>query len=123
MNRSTRSTDEDRDRRLAELLGRLTDERGAGREPDVEAAARRHPDLADELRELWAAAPIAEELAAARPRPTRPGAWPSPAVADRPAPSAAADSSASTSCWRSWAGAGWGWSTGPGSPTWAGSWR
>jgi len=64
----------DRDRRLAGLLGELTDEIRAGREPDLEAAARRNPDLADELRDLWAAATVAEELAVLAPEgPT--GVW------------------------------------------------
>ena len=54
---------EERDHRLAELLESLTDERLAGREPDLDAAARLHPDLAEELRELWP------------PRPS-PTSWP-----------------------------------------------
>ncbi len=62
MNRPT-TPDADRDARLADLLGALTDDLRAGREPDLDAAARRQPDLADELRDLWAAATIAEELA------------------------------------------------------------
>ncbi len=73
--------EEDRDRRLAEVLGALTDERGLGREPDLEAAARGHPDLADELRELWAAATLAEELASS-PLPEETGSWPSDGFAD-----------------------------------------
>ena len=41
-----RSTDEDRDRRLAELLaGSSPTTQRAGREPDLDAAARLHPDL------------------------------------------------------------------------------
>jgi eukaryotic-like serine/threonine-protein kinase len=70
-------TEEDRDRRLAEVLGALTDERGNGRAPDLEAAVLRHPDLADELRELWAAASIAEELAV-YPSSDETGPWPLP---------------------------------------------
>lgn len=49
--------------RLVTLLQGLTDTLREGGTPDVEAVARRHPDLADELRELWATARIAEELA------------------------------------------------------------
>src|SRR4051794_25013586 len=48
---------------LAELLARLTDELRRGLAPDVDDLARRHPTLADELRDLWAAAWIAEEVA------------------------------------------------------------
>src|SRR5437764_14619485 len=53
----------DRDTRLAALLDELARARAAGREPDVDAAARRHPDLAAELRQLWAAAQLADALA------------------------------------------------------------
>lgn len=49
---------------LIALLQELTDELRQGLVPDVERAARRHPELADELRDLWATARIAEELAA-----------------------------------------------------------
>ena len=54
---------DDRDARLAELLARLTDSQRLGRTVDLDAAARSDPDLADELRGLWAAASMAEELA------------------------------------------------------------
>src|SRR5262249_54481254 len=49
----------DRDERLASLLDRLAAEVRAGRAADVDAAARDHPDLAGELRELWAVAEFA----------------------------------------------------------------
>ncbi|AGA26250.1 serine/threonine-protein kinase [Singulisphaera acidiphila] len=49
---------------LIALLQELTDELRQGLVPDVEKVARRHPELADELRDLWATARIAEELAA-----------------------------------------------------------
>jgi len=52
-----------RDERLAELLGGLTEELRRGGKADVEAVARQHPDLAKELRELWAAVALADELA------------------------------------------------------------
>jgi serine/threonine-protein kinase len=54
---------QERDSLLVDLIGRLTDDLRRGRGPDVEAVAREHPEVADELRELWAAALIAEELA------------------------------------------------------------
>jgi serine/threonine-protein kinase len=52
-----------RDARLASLIQELEDVYRRGGEPDLEGAARRYPELADELRALWAAAQIAEELA------------------------------------------------------------
>ncbi len=58
----------DRDERLARLLAELTERSRQGQPADVEAAARLHPDLAVELRELWAAAQFAETFA--RPLPT-----------------------------------------------------
>ena len=36
-----------------------------GREPDLEQAARRYPELADDLRSLWATVWVAEEMARA----------------------------------------------------------
>ncbi|HEX6986587.1 MAG TPA: serine/threonine-protein kinase [Planctomycetaceae bacterium] len=54
---------EDRDARLAELLDRLMADAAAGRMADLDAACREHPDLADELRSLWATAQVAGLLA------------------------------------------------------------
>ena len=45
---------DDSDDRLAQLLDRLAADQQAGRMADVDAAAAKHPDLAAELRELWA---------------------------------------------------------------------
>src|SRR5262245_12377740 len=53
-----------REERLAAVLAGLTADLRSGRAADLERAAHEHPDLAGELRELWAAAMIAEELAA-----------------------------------------------------------
>jgi serine/threonine protein kinase len=53
----------DRDARLAGLLAGLVEEARAGRATDVEVLARENPDLAVELRELWAVAGMADELA------------------------------------------------------------
>ncbi|WP_406696431.1 serine/threonine-protein kinase [Singulisphaera sp. Ch08] len=70
---------------LVALLQSLTDELRQGQVPDIEGAARRHPELAAELRELWATARIAEDLAA----PTEAtAAWSSdsyPSLTQRPA--------------------------------------
>jgi eukaryotic-like serine/threonine-protein kinase len=54
--------DADRDERLARLLSDLGEEARSGLRPDVEAIARQHPDLANELRGLWAAAQLADEF-------------------------------------------------------------
>jgi serine/threonine-protein kinase len=60
-----------RDQRLAQLLGELTEQLHHGQEPAVDVLAERHPDLADELRELWAAAQIAEAFAKPASEATR----------------------------------------------------
>jgi serine/threonine-protein kinase len=52
-----------RDERLAALLAGLVEQSRQGMTPDVEAAARDNPDLAVELRELWAVAGMADDLA------------------------------------------------------------
>ncbi len=49
----------DRDEQLASLIDRLAGEQRAGRAADIDAAAREHPELAAELRELWAVAQFA----------------------------------------------------------------
>jgi serine/threonine-protein kinase len=54
---------DERERYLAELIGDLTDRLRCGERPDLEAVVRDHPALAGELRELWAAVLIAEEMA------------------------------------------------------------
>jgi serine/threonine-protein kinase len=57
----------DRDERLASLIDRLAAEARAGRVADVEAVARDHPDLAPELRDLWAVAQLAHLAGPAAP--------------------------------------------------------
>ena len=52
-----------RDELLAQLLGELTEQQRTGRQPDIDTLASQHPVVADELRELWAAAQIAEQFA------------------------------------------------------------
>jgi serine/threonine-protein kinase len=76
------SVSEQRDEQLADLLDWMTREREAGRTPNVERVAREHPELAGELRELWAAVMLADAVAArssdslnqqaAEPRPAEP---------------------------------------------------
>jgi serine/threonine-protein kinase len=53
----------DRDEQLAALVAKLTEQLRNGEKPSVERAAADHPDLAAELRELWPAILLAEELA------------------------------------------------------------
>jgi serine/threonine-protein kinase len=52
-----------RDETLARLLADFTEQARRGQAPDVDEVVRQHPDLAKELRELWAAAQLAEALA------------------------------------------------------------
>jgi hypothetical protein len=70
----------DADTLLIDCLQALADDVRAGRIADVEAMARMHPEVGDELRELWAAAQLAEELA--RPQDET-DAWP-PQTAEPP---------------------------------------
>ncbi len=51
------------DGRLAELLAGFVEQAREGKAPDIEAAAREHPELAVELRELWTMAALADDLA------------------------------------------------------------
>ena len=70
-------SDDEREAKLAGILLAMTDDLRAGRPADLESELRRHPDVARELRELWAAALIAEEVA--RTPPDEPTAtWPTP---------------------------------------------
>src|SRR5688572_22715182 len=55
-----------RDDRLAALLAELAEQQRRGLSPNVEAAARDHPDLADELRALWATAQFAAAFSPGR---------------------------------------------------------
>lgn len=50
----------DRDERLAMLIEEFSALQRGGGNPDVDAAIRLHPDLGDELRELWAVAQVAQ---------------------------------------------------------------
>lgn len=53
----------DDDTRLAAILDELATARRSGLEPDVEQAVARHPELADDIRSLWATVWLAEEMA------------------------------------------------------------
>src|SRR5262245_22413566 len=62
------STATDRDERLAALIEQLAARQQRGEMPDIESVARANPELADELRSLWATAQFAAALA--RPLPS-----------------------------------------------------
>ena len=76
-----------RDEILAALIDRLAAEQRAGRRPDPEAAARDHPDLLPELKELWAVAQFAGLARKAAPSPGSTTTLPAPPDA-APAPDA-----------------------------------
>ena len=65
---------ETHDDRLAAVLAELMERQRRGQPADVDAAARDHPDLADELRALWATAQFAAFALPAGDRPTLPAA-------------------------------------------------
>lgn len=54
-----------RDERLAAILAGLVEQTQQGQVADIDAVARENPDLAVELRELWAVAGMADDLALA----------------------------------------------------------
>ncbi|MGL6074716.1 MAG: serine/threonine-protein kinase [Fimbriiglobus sp.] len=54
------ASDTDNDELLAELLAQLSEAASQGKPADVEGLARQHPELASELRELWAVAQFAQ---------------------------------------------------------------
>jgi serine/threonine-protein kinase len=56
-------SDEGRDQRLAQLVAGLADQLRRGEQPDIDAVAQKHADLAKDIRELWAAIQMAEVLA------------------------------------------------------------
>ena len=76
--------DPDRDERLARLLAEMTEQFRWGRPPDLAAVTRAHPELAAELRELWGAVLIAEELARPGPGTGQTAALPQAPVASAP---------------------------------------
>jgi len=60
----------DRDERLARLLAELTDQLHHGQTPNLDSVTSQHPDLADELRELWGTVLFTEALAPVADQPT-----------------------------------------------------
>ncbi len=65
LGRAAAASSSDPDEQLAQLLFNLTERLRGGERPDVETVARQHPELADELRQLWAAVLITEGMASA----------------------------------------------------------
>ena len=64
------TTDPQRDQRLADLLTLLSERQQHGEPAGLDEAARDNPDLADELRKLWAAVQVAGTFG--KPGPRRP---------------------------------------------------
>ncbi|HZU39011.1 MAG TPA: serine/threonine-protein kinase [Gemmataceae bacterium] len=64
------------DARLASILDEMTARLRAGQPPDIDAVANAHTDLAADLRELWGAVQLAENLARRSEKPTLPQALP-----------------------------------------------
>lgn len=62
---SSPSSTSDRDAHLAELLSTLMDQVGAGVPVNIESVCRNHPDLSDELRQLWSAVLVTDAAAIA----------------------------------------------------------
>ena len=57
------TTTDDRDSRLARLLGELTENHRQGRGATLDEFAGRNPELAEELRQLWGAVMLADAVA------------------------------------------------------------
>jgi eukaryotic-like serine/threonine-protein kinase len=60
-----RMADAERDEQLAGILAGLVEQARSGNPPDLEATARAHPELAAELRQLWAVAALADDFVSA----------------------------------------------------------
>ncbi|HEY4312155.1 MAG TPA: serine/threonine-protein kinase [Pirellulales bacterium] len=58
------AVDDDRDARLWSLVNRLAEQLHRGEPPEIDALLAQHPDLADELRPLWAAMLVTDCVAA-----------------------------------------------------------
>ncbi len=59
---TSNDADEQRSAKLAALVDQLLADARAGSPADIDRVANGHPDLADDLRELWAVAALAEEF-------------------------------------------------------------
>lgn len=72
------------DTTLLEALERMSGRRRDGREADLDREASEHPEIADELRALWAAARLADEVARIEPAPIEEPAEPNVRSVDLP---------------------------------------
>ena len=66
MSETVQSSESDRDQRLACLLSEVTDAAGRGELVNLDQVCEQHPDLADELRQLWGAALVTNAAAASK---------------------------------------------------------
>jgi serine/threonine-protein kinase len=73
-----------RDELLARLLVQLTEEARQGRQPDLPSVSAEHPEVATELRELWAAAQFAEAFARPAAKSMRPAEPPTQVPPSQP---------------------------------------
>ena len=114
-----------RDDQLARLLAAMAEDAVRGRSPDVEAVAREHPELGDELRELWATAQVADELA--RRLTLMPRSIICQGNSRRPTcprfPVSHFSTSGIARSWKNWGAGAWAWSIVQGNLAWGGSWR
>ena len=65
-----RNADE-RDAKIAQILEELSEKNRDGGRADLDEIVRRHPELADELRDLWLANLFVEEVATCSETATR----------------------------------------------------
>ena len=85
----------DRDQQLADVLAELTDAVCRGQIVDFDATCREHPDLADELRQLWGAVLVTDTAGVAQAEVPRALSAETPDRDDEPA-----DDESSSSRWR-----------------------
>jgi hypothetical protein len=69
-------SDEERDEQLALLLSELTDQLQQGKPVDIDSVCQQHPEVGDELRQLWGAAVVTDAIGSG------PDATQSPGMAD-----------------------------------------
>ncbi len=82
---STIASQDSHDQLLADLLAQMTEERQQGREPELEARLRAHPEVAEELRALWAVTQLAGAFVDTRATGSYvPGRLPDPPPARKP---------------------------------------
>ena len=124
MKRSTILEGVDHDRRQPRaqpgraLAEEFLDRKRRGEQPTLAEYVERYPELADEIRDLFPALLLMEDLGAAPAAP--PARWPGPRFPGWEAGSSGWATTASSA--RS-AAAAWAWSTRPSRSRWAAAWR